>query len=116
MSISDVLFTVSLGFSLAGLLLLIVRWREPGIPHETYGLWALANVAACVGNALIGSTAWATLEGILAIVWGYLWWRGCRKGRMKKAAKALGEKSRARIRALADRLDRSPIPAPGGAQ
>jgi hypothetical protein len=86
------------------------------MPHETYGFWALSATAFFIVNVATGSIGWAVFQGSLAAYWAWQWWRGRRKGRMKKAAKALGAKSKARIDALVDRLSPSPIPALGGAR
>lgn len=114
-TLTDALFALSTTANIAGMLLFILNWRKPHTPNVVYGMWALANLTACVANTLTGSTVWAVIEGVMTVVWAWLWWRGRGKGRMKKAARALGEKSKARVRRLAARLDRSPVPVPGGA-
>lgn len=101
--------------SAAGWAVLIARWSEPGMPHETYGFWALSATAFCVYDVVTSSTGWAVFQGSLAAYWAWKWWQGRRKGRMKRAAKELGAKSRARVEALVERLSPSPIPVPGGA-
>jgi hypothetical protein len=102
------------GVSVAGTAVLIARWSQPGIPHETYGLWALGSLALFVANVLDGSMGWVIFQGSCAVIYAWLWWRGRRNGRMKKAAKELGAKSRARVEALVEQLTPSPIPTPGG--
>jgi predicted negative regulator of RcsB-dependent stress response len=51
----------------------------------------------------------------LAAYFTWQWWKHRRNGRMKKAAKALGAKSKARVEALVRQMTRSPIPSPVGA-
>ena len=104
------------GFCLAcaGWVVFFANWSRP--PNGVYGLFALSATAFFIYDALTGSPIWATFQGAAAVLHAWLWWRGRRKGRMKKALKELGAKSRARIEALVERLSPSPIPAPGGAR
>jgi membrane associated rhomboid family serine protease len=113
--VAHLLVATGVGLSAAGWCVLIMRWSQPGVPHQTCGFWAVSSLAGFIADVLTGDTGWAIVQGVSAAIWTWMWWRGHRKGRMKKAAKALGEKSRARVQALADRLERSPIPVPGGA-
>ena len=115
MTFTLVMNLTSVGLAAAGWVILIRRWSQPGMPHETYGFWALSATGFCVYDVITGNTGWAVFQGCLAAYWAWMWWRGRRKGRMKKAAKELGAKSRARIDALVERLSPSPIPTPGGA-
>lgn len=80
----------------------------------TYGTYAIACWLAFLSNVIDRSPDWATWSGLLAVVCTYLWWKNRREGRGKKAAKALGAKSKARVQALVRQMTPSPIPSPVG--
>lgn len=65
-------------------------------------------------NVAEGSPVRAAIHAAVAAVCGFLWWINRRKGRMKRAARELGEKSRARVQALVEQMTPSPIPSPVG--
>ena len=100
----------------AGWAFVIARRSELGVPHETYGFWALSSTYFFIYNVFTHSPGWATFQGSLAAYWAWKWWQGRRKGRMKKALKELGAKSQARVDALVERLTPSPVPSPAGAR
>lgn len=107
---------VGIFLSAAGWALVSTRRSEQGMPHETYGFWSLSSACFFLYNVFTHSPGWATFQGSLAAYWAWMWWRGRRKGRMKKALKELGAKSQARVDALVERLTPSPIPSPAGAR
>lgn len=95
--------------------------RDPDAPRGFFptgrgGVFAISgNIVWLVQDVITHdrfSLIWGTVWTILAI-W---WWRrnGGGKG-LKKAAKELGEKSRAKVQELVDNLTPSPIPSPVGA-
>lgn len=75
---------------------------------------SLADAFGWVG-VIDASLMWAVIYGLFAAYFTWLWWRGRRNGRRRKALKDLGAKSRARIEAMVRQMSPSPIPAPGGA-
>jgi hypothetical protein len=80
---------------------------------------ALASFAAVtlfVAAVVDGSTIAAVIQGFFAATFAWLWWRNGGGHGMKKAAKSLGAKSKARVDALVKKIEPSPIPAPGGAR
>jgi hypothetical protein len=79
-------------------------------------LAVFAAVMMFVAAVVDGSTIAAVIQGFFAAAFAWLWWRNGGGRGMKKATKSLGAKSKARVDALAERIEPSPIPAPGGAR
>jgi Flp pilus assembly protein TadB len=79
-------------------------------------LSAIAGFILFVANVIDGSIGWAAFQGSLAVMFAWLWWRNGGNRRMKKAARELGAKSKARVDALVEQMKPSPIPVPGGAR
>jgi hypothetical protein len=80
----------------------------------THGAYAIAGWLAFLSNVIDQSPGWSTWSGLVAAFCTYLWWKNRRNGRWKKAAKALGAKSKARVQALVRQITPSPIPSPVG--
>lgn len=113
--LTALLSSAGVGLHLAAWILAIIRWRTSGMPHESYGLMAAGSLMFSLSAVVSRSVGFAAFQAGLTGIYAWLWWKGRRRGRMKKAAKELGEKSRARVQALVDQLTPSPIPTPGGA-
>lgn len=76
----------------------------------------IAALACFAGAVLAGSMYGEVLHGSLAVMFAWLWWRNGGGRRMKKAARELGAKSKARVAALVGNLKPSPVPTPGSAR
>lgn len=117
MSIATAISIAGSCFSLGGLALIVVRsWSDVENRHLVYGMYAIGCWLCFVANVLEGDLPWAVFQGSLAVIYSWLWWRGRRNGRGKRALKELGAKSRERVEALVRQMTPSPIPAPGGAR
>ncbi|MFV2172265.1 hypothetical protein ACFHW2_12230 [Actinomadura sp. LOL_016] len=73
------------------------------------GFW-LAFIACAVSQDVFRTAFF----GSGAVLFTWLWWKNRPRGRGRRALRELGAKSRARVRALADRMTPSPIPSPVG--
>jgi hypothetical protein len=78
-------------------------------------LAAVVNLAVFIAELLDGAVVGAVINGSIAAVCAYLWWKGRRNGKWKRAARELGAKSKARVEALLENMSPSPVPAPAGA-
>lgn len=94
----------------------VVRRGRVELTACSYAAFAVALWLLFIANAMTGDAFWATVDGLLAVVYTIAWWRNRRKGRGRKALKELGAKSRARVRSLVRRMTPSPIPSPAGAR
>jgi hypothetical protein len=106
----------SLTFSLIpiGLMVAAVMMRLRGREvHTLIGVFAVASWTAVIDDVLSHDPIRMAIEGALALWWTWLWWNN-RNGQDRRAARELGEKSRARIRALVTSLTPSPAPSPAG--
>lgn len=71
---------------------------------------ALCFVADVMDHAVIGQA----IQCVVGVLNAWLWWRNGGGGRFKRAARELGEKSKARVQALVEQMTPSPIPSPAG--
>jgi hypothetical protein len=107
--------TITLAWGAGALALILVgalcllTGDSRGLGHgfAAVGFWLLFLL-----EVLERSPRFAALYLLLAAYATYLWWKNRRKGRGKKALKALGAKSRALVQALVRRMTQSPIPSP----
>jgi hypothetical protein len=96
----------------------IAKERRHGIALR--GTWIDLAGAAAYGMAvplaaLVRDWAAAGGDAGLAVFWLWLWWRG-RRGKRRRALKAIGDKTRAVLAAMAGNMPRAaPRPAPQSA-
>lgn len=103
-------------FTAIGRTVAALFWRRTArAAHITYGLFAIGYWLGFLGSVMEANPLGAVLYGLLAAFFTWLWWKGRRKGRGRRALRELGDKSRRRIRALVDQITPSPIPSPVGA-
>lgn len=116
MTLADALGWVANAILVPALALLISDLIRPdhGRRQLAYGLYAIGNWVSFIANVMEGSTIWAALFGLLAALFTWLWWKGRRRGRGRRALRELGAKSRARIEAMVRNMTPSPIPSPAG--
>lgn len=114
MTFAIALCVASLPFSLVGLYWCFLG-RSEEATHRSHGAFAVANWLLFIGDVMREEALWAALAGPCAVLFTWLWWKNRRKGNGRKALKQLGEKSRARVAALVERMTPSPIPSHGGA-
>lgn len=77
--------------------------------------WVGSNALYSIANMINGDIGLAIFNGSLAAIIAILWWRRGGGKRTKKAARHLGEKSKARVQALVEQMTPSPVPSPVGA-
>lgn len=82
--------------------------------HVGFGVVAFTNWIGFVDQLVVGDP-FAPGNGLIAAFFTYLWWKHWPRGRGRKALTNLGEKSRALIRSLAERVKPSPLPVRTGA-
>lgn len=114
--LTTVLSSTGFGLHAAAWGLAIARWRTSGIPHQSYGLMACGSFLLFLSACLDHSIGFAALQAALAGIYVWLWWRNGGGRRMKKIARELGAKSKARVDALVEQMQPSPISVPGGAR
>lgn len=111
MNLADALGWVAAGLLIVAFLLQITNTIEARVG---YALFAVAFGLGFLANVLDFSRGWAVYDGLMAVLYTWLWWRNRRNGRWRKAARELGAKSKARVEALARQMTPSPIPNPVG--
>lgn len=80
---------------------------------------ALAYVALAVLFALSRDWPWSGIDTALAAFYGWLWWNRRNRRRRRRSLRSLGEKSRARLAAMARNMPKpGPVlrPVPQGAR
>ena len=102
--------------SLVALVMIVVGHvaGRPELEHRGNGLGAVSFTLVAAGDALVGQYLWAAVGAIAAIWCAIDWWHNRRNGKWKRAARALGAKSKARVEALIENMTPSPIPSPVG--
>lgn len=116
MNLADTLGWVAAGFVIGGGCLSIstVFRPAPEQDHIADGLYAVGLWIGFIANVIDTSPVWAAVYGLGAAYYTWRWWKNRRNGRMRKALRELGAKSRAKVQVLVDRITRSPAPAPSG--
>lgn len=105
----DVIFKIGL----VSIILIIFMQHGCGLDDKiAEGLLCLLWSGLFLGAVAQGNTGFAVVNGVMAILHGYLWWKNWRNGGGKKAALELGAKSWARVQNLIDNMKPSPLPSP----
>lgn len=72
------------------------------------GFWWIESLRGSYKHEYV----WMSLSAVFAMVYTYLWWKNRRKGRFDKVKKFVGEKSKALVDKLVEKM---PQPNPVGA-
>ncbi len=105
MTFSLSLLYLSIGLALLGVFLAMFTDQYES---HTWGIFIISNALSFIHAVMDNAPSGAMVSGLCAVYCGYKWWHSGPGGKIKKAAKELGDKSRQKIQAMVDSLAPTP--------